>query len=80
VNFRILDLVCKQASLRFAMRGILDQVCAENRSLTAHEEIKYDGMAIQLRELDAELENRRIMQRMLHEHVTHLLKQNGNSQ
>jgi hypothetical protein len=75
VNFRILDLICKQASLRVSTKRILDQVWVENRSLTLNEEIQCDSMAAQLTELDAEIENRRIMERMLTEHVTHLLKQ-----
>lgn len=79
MTFKLLDLICKKAGTCSKMKQILDRVCAENRSLTLTEEIEYDAMAIQLRELDAEIENRRIMQQMTHEHVTQLLK-NGNAQ
>jgi hypothetical protein len=77
---KLLDLIAKRVQLRAGMTKTLDQVFSENRSLTAHEESQCDSMAAQLSELDAELENRRIMARMLNEHITHLLKQNGNSQ
>ena len=73
--FKVLDIICKQTQLRFGMKRILDRVCAENRSLTLTEELEYDGMAIQLRELDAERENRRIMDQMLTEHIHQLLKE-----
>ena len=74
MNFKILDLTCKKAKLYSGLKLILDTVCAENRSLTANEEIQWDSMSAQLAELEVERENRRILDRMLHEHVHQLLK------
>jgi hypothetical protein len=78
VNFKILDLTLKQAKLYSGMKQILDTVCAENRSLTLKEEIEYDAMAIQSRELAAELESRRSFERKVNEHVLTLMQKNGN--
>jgi hypothetical protein len=77
---KLLDLIAKRVQLRAGMTKTLDQVFSENRSITAREEIEFDSMSAQLTELDSELENRGIMARMLNEHITHLLKQNGNAQ
>jgi hypothetical protein len=79
VTVRLLDLIAKQVQTRAGMTKILDRVFAENRSLTLSEEIEFDSMAAQLRELDGELENRRAVERRLHDHVITLLK-NGHAQ
>ena len=49
-------------------------------ALTLTEEIEYDAMAIQARELAAELETRRSFERKLNEHVLTLMQKNGNAQ
>ncbi len=79
MSVKLLDLLANRARLRSGMTGILDRVFAENRSLTVTEEIQFDAMALQLRETDGELENRRILAQTLHEHVLTLIK-NGNAQ
>jgi hypothetical protein len=75
MSVRLLDLVAKRVALRATMTKILDTVVAENRSLTVREEIQFDSASQQLADSDGELENRAILEKMLAEHLTHLLKE-----